>query len=148
MSCETPNESTSHGGPNESDNPPHSGTDTGLLVSLLSSMKEGINQTNSLLADFMSKAKPGKDTRKRTLDSEHSDSDSEPSEPENIREKLPQTRTAPKRARYSTQEGHSQTTKVVQDVIETPLVETSGPGQPDKSQGLGDDLVSLFAGDE
>ena len=148
MSCETPNESTSHGGPNESDNPPHSGTDTGLLVSLLSSMKEGINQTNSLLADFMSKAKPGKDTRKRTLDSEHSGSDSEPSKPENIREKLPQTRSAPKRARYSTQEGHSQTTKIVQDVIETPLVETSGPGQPDKSQGLGDDLVSLFAGDD
>ena len=80
--------------------------------------------------------------------SEHSGSDSEPSEPQNIWEKLWQTRTAPKRARYLTQEGHSQTTKIVQDVIETPLVETSGPGQPDKSRGLDDDLVSLFAGDD
>ena len=116
-------------------------------------MKQGISQTNSLLIDFMSKSKSGKYTRKRTLESEHSGSDSEaePSEPENIPEKLPQTRTAPKRARYSTQEGHSQTTKIVQapsEVIETPLVEPSGPGRPDKSQGLDDDLISLFAGDD
>ena len=153
MSCETPLDPTPHGAPNESDNPPHSETDTGLLVSLLSSMKEGISQTNSLLIDFMSKTKSGKDTRKRTLDSEHSGSDSEaePSEPENIPEKFPQTRTAPKRARYSTQEGHCQTTKIVQapsEVIETPLVEPSGPGRPNKSQGLDDDLISLFAGDD
>ena len=95
-------------------------------------MKEGINQMNSLFIDFMSKSKSGKDSRKRTLYSEHSGSDSEaePSEPENIPVKFPQTRTAPKRARYSTQEGHSQTTKIVQapsEVIETPLVEPSGP---------------------
>ena len=101
----------------------------------------------------MSKSKSGKDTRKRTLESEHSGSDSEgwPSELENIPEKLPQTRTAPKRARYSTQEDHFQTTMIVQapsEVIETPLVEPCGPGRPDKSQGLDDDLISLFAGDD
>ena len=54
MSCETPLEPTPHSAPNESDNPPHSGTDTGLLVLLLSSVKQGISQTNSLLIDFMS----------------------------------------------------------------------------------------------
>ena len=44
-----------------------------------------------------------------------------------------------------------QTTKIVQapsEVIETPLVEPCGPGRPDKSQGLDDDLISLFAGDD
>ena len=137
----------------------HSGTDTGLLVSSLSSMKGGINQTNSLLTDFMSKS--GKNIRKRTADNEHSVSDSEveSSEPENSSEKHPQTRTAPKRVRYSTHEGHFQTTKMVKapselgptsdvEVIETPLVETRGPGKPDKNHGPDGDLVSLFAGDD
>ena len=72
MSCETPLDPTPHGAPNESDNLPHLGTDMGQLVSLLLSMKEGISQTNSLLINFMSKSKSDKDTRKQTLDSEHS----------------------------------------------------------------------------
>ena len=137
MSCETPLDMKPHGSPNKSVNPPHSGVDTGLLVSLLSLMKEGINQTSSLLIDFISKS--GKDISKWTAYSEHSGSVSEveSSEPEIILDKLLHAQTAPKRARYSTKQGHFQTTKIVR----APSGKSSDV-EVEKSQGPDDDLQS------
>lgn len=164
MSSDTPLlEPTPHGAPNESDIPSHLGTDSGLLVSLLTSMSEGINQTNTLLCKFMSNSKSDENIRKRALEldiDDRSDSpeeeDEHTSEPENSSRKHRKTTKAAKRAKLTTQEGQSQTTKIVKDPTETrhtsdvEVIQTSasGPDDTDRHKFCPDDLVSLFAGDD
>jgi hypothetical protein len=115
-------------------------------------MSEGINQTNTLL-----------NIRKRALEldiDDRSDSpeeeDKHTSEPENSSRKHRKTTNAPKRAKRTTQEGQSQTTKIVKDPTETGhtsdveviQISASGPDDTDRHQFCPDDLVSLFAGDD
>ena len=169
MSSETPSlEPTPHGATNDSEVPAHLGLESGLLTSLLTSMSEGINRTNNLLCEFMSNSKPDSTITipktKRALESNVdvcSDSFSEEehnSESEHRPRRRRKDTNAPKRAKHTTQEGHSETTKIVIDPAQTghtsdvevaianPSVETNGTSN--RHPTCPDDLISLFAGDD
>jgi hypothetical protein len=111
----------------------------------------------------MSNSKSDENIRKRALELDTDDRSDSPkeedehtSEPENSSRKHRKTTNAPKRAKLTTQEGQSQTTKTVKDPTETghtsdvEVIETSasGPDDTDRHQFCPDDLVSLFAGDD